>query len=97
MKKKLLSKKNISIVGAVLVLMIIFLAFPEGVEAGNPDVLERQLELQEEHRFWEVRTELHRIHHHLEYVPYMSFASLGIFLVLLGLLVVKIKELNQKR
>ncbi|WP_158212260.1 hypothetical protein [Natranaerobius trueperi] len=49
--------------------MMVFLAFSGSAEALTPDVLEQQLELQEEHRFWEVRTELHRFHH-LEFVPY---------------------------
>ncbi|WP_350344374.1 hypothetical protein PRVXT_000772 [Proteinivorax tanatarense] len=97
-KQNFLSKKNISVLGIVLVLTIVFLVFPtEIAEASSADVLERQIELQEEFRFWEVRTELHRIHHHLEYVPYMSFAVVGIFLVHLAFLVIKIIEMRQKR
>lgn len=46
----------------------------------------------EEWRTWEIRRELHRIHHHLEYMPIMVFTHVGIFIVLAGLLGVKIKE-----
>ncbi len=79
-----------------LALAAFFLFNTAAVEASS-EVMEQQLEEQMEHRFWEVRTELHRIHHHLEFVPYMSFASVGILVILAGMLAVRIVELNRKR
>lgn len=93
------NKKTKTVLTAVLMLALLLpmvMAFNvSGVEASSEEILKQQFEMQEEFRFWEIRTELHRIHHHLEHVPYMVFASVGIFIVLLGLLIVKIMELKK--
>lgn len=86
---------KIIFLAALLLAMAIMVSQAGGVEASSQEILEQQLEKQEEYRFWEIRTELHRIHHHLEHVPYMVYSSIGIFLALVGLLIVKIMELKK--
>ncbi|AFG37059.1 hypothetical protein [Spirochaeta africana] len=68
-------------------------AFAENqTPATGEEALINTFERLEEWRTWEIRRELHRIHHHLEYMPIMVFTHVGIMLVLTALLVVKIKE-----
>ncbi len=59
-------------------------------------ILQESVEKLDEFRFWEIRRELHRIHHHLEYVPYMSFAVIGIFIIMLVQLVLQIQDRRKK-
>lgn len=79
-----------------MVLMITVSLAPVFGQDQSPQTGEEAListfERLEEWRTWEIRRELHRIHHHLEYMPIMVFTHVGILIVLAGLLVVKIKE-----
>lgn len=63
--------------------------------ADTAAILQESAEKLDEFRFWEIRRELHRIHHHLEYVPYMSFSVIGIFIIMLIQLILQIK--NRKK
>ncbi len=90
------TKQRRMVLGLLMVLMLTISLTPAFGQNEAPQTGEEAMistfERLEEWRTWEIRRELHRIHHHLEYMPIMVFTHVGIFLVLAGLLVVKIKE-----
>jgi len=88
------------IILAMFLMTMLFAVAPVSASADTAqitEIMDQQLEKQEEYRFWEIRTELHRIHHHLEFMPYMVFAVIGIFLVQAISLGIKIKEMYSKK
>jgi len=98
MQTKVLDKKNVMLMVTVLLVVAAVVGFAAGEANATSveNVLEQQLEKQEEFRFWEIRTELHRIHHHLEFMPIMVWTHIGIFLALVALVILKFQELKKK-
>lgn len=77
----------------VLTFAMTALAAEDAAETADTAViLQAGTEKLDEFRFWEIRTELHRIHHHLEFVPYMSFAVIGMFIIMLIQLILQLKD-----
>jgi|GEM_PF-2601962 len=90
--------QRLSIVALVVLLWLIVPIMPAFSETApapqtGDEALIMSFEKLDEWRTWEIRRELHRIHHHLEYMPIMVFTHVGIFLVLLGMFVVQLRLL----
>ncbi|WP_245874058.1 hypothetical protein [Alkalispirochaeta sphaeroplastigenens] len=99
--KTLMSGTNRTVfVGALVLLLVLIssgIAFAETVQPPQTgeEALITAVERLDEWRTWEIRRELHRIHHHLEFMPIMIFTHVGILLVLVAFLGIKIKEMKK--